>query len=567
MKVRPTRTQARTMRVRSIVAAVACAALVGSGCGPQATSTWPKPLVAPPVEKGSLDLAKLLGDAPARAAAQGAGPLSIVASGLVGEGERLGAFVEASDDTCLLAYARGSTSLEDLDLFALTDDGSPIALDDSPDPRPAILVCPPRPRRFYVALRAASGEGLAVLVAHNVPRARAKSVGLALGARGALGAPKRAEMFPGFDDALRQHRRALGGTWEESKRGAVGVDTLAPSYVAVTAAAGDCFDVLIVPNDDVGLVDVDLLDDEGRQVARARGAAEARSMVVCSEESFAGSLRLRSHVGQGACGFVVSRAPASFAKEARTRPEVALHGVPIPLGEAERARAEALAKSGYAAPTTTARGALSPAKITSRYEDFQAPCSRIDLVAGSPLRRSNVEVWSAQGGLLGEGDGMLGGVAFVCAKGRARIDLEGRGSGGPYALTVRPVPWAGRELLAAPLAASRMLSRASRGPHELFDGTATGLRSLALSATTLATFTDDIAPGACTGAYVGIEGTGQGVTLRIVDDKTGEELDRAHGEVSAGVVACAGTRGTRARFEARTSTGAAAAVVGLRKLP
>ena len=548
----------------ALVALVALVALA-SACGPPAPAR-PAVLVAPPVQKGSLDLQKLLGDAPARATAQGAGPYSIVASGLVAEGERLGAFVEATDDTCLLAYARGSTSVEDLDLFALTDDGSPIALDESPDPRPAVLVCPPHPRRFYVALQAATGEGFAVLVAHNVPRTRAKAVAVALGARGALGATKRAEIFPGLDDALREHRRVIGGTWEESKRGSVGVDTQAPSFVAVTAAAGDCFDVLVVPNDDVGLVDVDLLDEEGRQVARARGAAETRSIVVCTEEAFSGTLRLRSHVGQGACGFVVSRSGAAFAKEARTRPEVAFHGVPLPLAEAEKIRSEALAKSGYATASTTARGALTSTKIVSRYENLQAPCSRIDLVGGAPLRRSNLEVWSPQGSLLGQGDGLLGGVAFACAKGRARIDLEGRGSGGPYTLMVRPVPWTGPELTAAPLAASRMLSRASKGPNELFEGTAVGLRSLSLSATALSGFSEDLAPGSCVAAYVGIEGSGQGITLRATDERTGDELDRAHGEVSAGVVACAGTHALKVRFEARTSTSTASAVVGLRKL-
>lgn len=542
-------------------------ALCALSCGaPPVAPRTTRPLVAPVVEKGSIDILRLMGDAPKRAIAQGAGPSSIVASGLVAEGERLGAFVEATDDTCLVAYARGSTSVEDLDLFALTDDGSPIALDEGPDPRPAVLVCPPHPRRFYLALQAATGEGLAVLVAHNVPRARAKAVAIALGARGAFGAPKRAEMFPGLDDAVREHRRVLGGAWEESKRGNVLVDTQAPSYVAVTAAAGDCFDLLLFPNDEVGLVDADLLDDEGRQVARARGAGETRSIVVCSEETFTGTLRLRSHVGQGACAYVLSRSAASFAKEAHTRPEVVLHGVPLPLADAEKARSEALTKAGYAVATTTTRGALTSAKITTRYEELRAPCSRIDLVGGAPLRRSVVEVWSTQGSLLGEGDGLLGGVAFACAKGRVRIDLEGRGSGGPYALSVRPVPWVGPELTASPLAASRMLSRASRGPHELFEGSAAGLHSLPLSSTSLAGFTEDVAPGACLSAHVGIEGVGQGVTLRAADGATGEELDRAHGELAAGVSVCAAARALKVRFEVRLSSGTATAIVGLRKL-
>lgn len=551
-------------RARAVVAIMTFTAL---GCG-SSTPPPPKPPLGPPrVERGQIEIAALLGDAPKRAVAQGAGPHVIVASSVVGEGERVGAFVEATDDACLLAYARGSASIEDIDIYALSDDGSPIALDESPEPRPSILICPPRPRRFYVALEAATGAGLAVLVAHQVPRAKAKAVALAFGARGALGVSARAEAFPGLADALAERRRVLGGTWEESKRGSVAVDTTAPSYVAISAGAGDCLDVLVVPNDDVGLVDVELYDDEGRQVAKARGAAETRAVAFCTEETFAGSLRLRSHVGQGACGYVVSRTAASFAKEARARPDVAFHGVPLPLADAEKSRSEALSKAGYAAPTSTSRGTLTSSKILSRYEELRAPCSRIDVVAGAPLRRSSVAVWSAQGTLLGEGDGLLGGVAYACGRGRARIDLEGRGGGGPFALTVRPVPWTGPELVSAPLAGSRMLSRASRGPNELFEGTAVGLRALSLSATTLAGLTEDVAPGACLAAYLGIEGAGNGVTLRATDDKTGEEIDRAHGEVSAGVVVCAAAKPLRVKLEARTSIGAASGVIGLRKLP
>ncbi|MFO0637740.1 MAG: hypothetical protein U0183_00910 [Polyangiaceae bacterium] len=547
-----------------VAMALALAGFLGCGSAP---APKPPPAIAPPkVEPGSIDVLSLVGDAPKRAVANGAGPHAIVAVGLVGEGQRLGAFVEASDDSCLLAYARGASAVEDLDLFALTDDGSPLALDESPDPRPAILVCPPRPRRFYLALQAANGEGMAVLVAHRVPKARARAVAVALGARGALGVMARAEAFPGLEDAIRARRAALGGTWEESKRGSVAVDTHAPSFVAITAGAGDCFDVLVLPNDDVGLVEVELLDDEGRLVARARGPGETRGVVVCTEDPFAGTLRLRSHLGQGVCGYVLSRAPASYAKEAAVRPEVALHGVPLPLADAEKARNDALGRAGFAAPTTTSRGALVGAKIVSKTEVLKAACSRIDLVGGSPLRRGAVTAWSDAGKLLGEGDGLLGGVAYVCASGKARIDIEARGAGGPFALTVRPLPWSAPELVGAPLAASRMLSRASSGPNELFDGTAVGVRALSLSDTSLASSTEDVPAGACLGAYLGMEGAASGVTLRAVDEKSQDELDRAHGESSAGVRACAGPKGARVRFEARTSSGTAKAVLGLRKL-
>lgn len=550
--------------------ALALASLVSmAGChaAPAAGPPAARPLAPPRVIAGAPDVKKLLGDAAARATDLGAGPVAIVASGLVSEGERLGAFVEAADDACLLVYGRAATAVEDIDLVALTDDGSPLALDESPDPRPTVLVCPPHPRRFYVALQVAQGDGLAVIAAHAVPRALAGRVGVGMGARGALGAPKRADDWPYLDDLVRDHRRALGGSWEETKRVAVPVDTRAPAYVTVSGGPSECLDLLLVPDDDVGLVEAELSDADGRQIARARGAAEARSLVVCTDAPLTGSLRLRSHVGQGSVAVVMSRASAEFAKEARSRPEFAHHGVALPLPEALRKRATALAQAGYAPATASRRGDLPAAKIVSIFETLKTECARVDLVAGAPVRRAQLEAWGAGGELLGAAEGPAGAVAFVCAgaKARVRFDLESRGAGGPFALEVRPALWSGAELSAAPLAASRMLARAAAGEHELIEGTAVGLRKLTLDATHLATLTEDVPAGGCLHAFVGIEGPGQGVELRLFDAASGAELDRAHGESSGGVSACVRGAALKVRLEARAGQGAVTAVVGLRR--
>ncbi|MBL0193912.1 MAG: hypothetical protein IPQ09_06740 [Myxococcales bacterium] len=557
----------------SVAASALVAALVvASGCHAPPAASPPRALrLAPPrVIAGAPDVTKLLGDAAVRATDLGAGPVSVVASGLVSEGERLGAFVEVPDDACLLVYGRAASAVEDIDLVALTDDGSPLALDESPDPRPTVLLCPPHPRRFYVALQVAQGDGLAVIAAHTVPRALAGRVGVGMGARGALGAPKRADDWPYLDDLLRDHRRALGGAWEETKRVAVPVDTRAPAYVAVSGGPRECLDLLLVPDDDVGLVDAELSDEEGRQIARARGAAEARSLVVCTDAPLAGSLRLRSHVGQGSVAVVMSRASSEFAKEARTRPEFTHHGVALPLPDALAKRATALAQAGYAPASSSRRGELPAARISSVFETLKTECARVDLVVGAPVRRAQLDVWTAGatgGDLLGAAEGPAGAAVFVCpgAKSRVRFDLESRGAGGPFALEVRPALWSGPELTAAPLAASRMLARAASGEHQLIEGTAVGLRRLTLDAVHLATLTEDVPAGGCLHAYLGIEGPGQGVELRLFDAVGGAELDRAHGESSGGVSACAKGAPLKVRLEARAGQGVATAIVGLRR--
>src|SRR6185437_11298992 len=97
-----------------------------------------------------------------------------------------------------------------------------VAVDEAPDPRPAILLCPPHAPRVYVAAHVANGEGLVGVAAHLVPRDRAADVGRALSAHSAFGGgPRPADGFGGLDDRVRAHRAALGGTWEEFRKVAV----------------------------------------------------------------------------------------------------------------------------------------------------------------------------------------------------------------------------------------------------------------------------------------------------------------------------------------------------------
>jgi hypothetical protein len=151
-------------------------ALVGcgtrGGIGPRAAA-----VAAPLVTAGTPDGRALLGDVATKATEAGAGPLSVVAMGETSERERLGAFVEIPEGSCLLGYARASRSVEDLDLAAFSDEGTPVAVDDAPDPHPTLLVCPPHPTRVYLAAVAASGEGLVAVGAQLVPPALAAAVG------------------------------------------------------------------------------------------------------------------------------------------------------------------------------------------------------------------------------------------------------------------------------------------------------------------------------------------------------------------------------------------------------
>ena len=523
---------------------------------------------APRVVPGSLEARPLLDDLPAKASRFGAGPLAIVASGPMSEGERVGAFVEIPKDVCLLAYARSSASLEDIDLAAFAEEGHPIAVDEGPDPKPTILVCPPHPDRVYVAVHAAAGEGLCVIAAQLVPRESAMAVGRAVDAHGAT--PKAPETWPGLDEHVRAHRAAVGATWEEQRRVAVAVDSRAPSSVGFSIEAGGCTDALVVPDDDVAVVDVDVFDGDGRHVARARDSSHVRSITVCSQTSVAGSLQLRPHVGRGLVAVVVSKSKGDSAREVLTRPEIAWVAAGQPLEVTRAARERELGKAGYGGPVSSQTGQLQLGRRASLTVNLTGgPCSRVDVVAGTPLALVEATIWDDAGSLLASGDGADGAVLFACGKGKARVDLGTRGRPGPFALLVRPEKWQSRLFAAHPLAASRMLARLAgpvAGSREggVAEGRPSAVEQAVLEPTKRYVRDANIAPGQCLRVAIGVEGEGTGLELRMFDAVSGDELDRSHGQISAGVRACAGSAARSVRVESRATAGKLSAVIGER---
>lgn len=527
----------------------------------------PAPPGAPVVVVGALQAAPLLADLPAKASKLGAGPLAIVASGPMSEGERLGAFVEIPADACLLAYGRASASLEDIDLAAFAEEGNPVAVDEGPDPKPTILLCPPHPSRVYVAAHAASGEGLCVVAAQLVPKDRAPEVGRAVNARGsALGSARTPEAWPGLDDLIRQHRAAVGGTWEEQRRVAVAVDARAVSAVAFAVEEGGCSDALVVPDDDVAVVDVDVLDGEGRLIGRAKDGGPPRSVTVCSPVALNGSIQVRPHVGRGLVAVVVAKAKAGGARDLLTRPDVAWVAPAQPLDATRAARNALLAKAGYAAPTASLNGQLQLGRrATVPVQMSGAPgCTRIDVVAGAPLALVEAAVWDDSGALLASNDGAGDATLFACGKGKARVDLGTRGRPGPYAVLTRPERWKDPVFAAHPLAAGRMLGRAASGPQAIHEGAAGPVRHAALDASHQYVQNASIAAGQCLRVAVGAEGEGTGLELRLFDSVSGDELDRSHGQNAGSVRACAGASTRTVRIEARATAGKLDAVIGER---
>ncbi len=551
-----------------------CALVAGApACGPgNPTPALPVaagPLTAPHVVPGALQAAPLLGDLPQRASKLGAGPLAIVASGPMSEGERLGAFVDIPPDVCLLAYGRASGSLEDIDLAAFAEEGNPVAVDEGPDPKPTILLCPPHPARVYVAAHAASGEGLCVVAAQLVPKDRAPEIGRAVSARGSVGGtPRTTEAWPGLEDLVRAHRAVIGGTWEEQRRVAIAVDARAVSAVAFAIEEGGCSDALVVPDDDVAIVDLDVLDGDGRLVGRAKDGGPARSVTVCSPIAMNGSLQVRPHVGRGLVAVVVGKTKAGGARELLTRPEVAWVAPAQPLESTRAARNAVLAKAGYAAPTSSQNGSLQLGRRATVPVEMAgaAGCTRIDVVAGAPLALVEAAVWDDGGALLASGDGAGDATMFACGKGKARVDLGTRGRPGPYSVLTRVERWKDPAFAAHPLAAGRMLGRAAVGREAMHEGGAGPVRHAVLDAAHQFVQPASIAANHCLRVAIGVEGEGTGLEARLFDVVTGEELDRSHGQNAASLNACASSATRSVRIEARATAGKLDAVIGERSV-
>ncbi|MBV9949400.1 MAG: hypothetical protein JOZ69_21335, partial [Myxococcales bacterium] len=429
-------------------------------------------------------------------------------------------------------------------------------------------LCAPHPDRVYVAAHVVEGEGLVVVGAQLVPRERANIVARALGARGAIAeGPRPAEAWPGLDDAVRAHREVLGGRWDEFKRVALSVDSRVPTYVSLPIEADQCVDAIVVPDQDVALLDIEAFDGEGRVMARAREGMGERSLTICSPISMPrGSLSVRPHVGRGLSAVVLARARSEVARDLAARPDVAWTAGSQPLEAARTARNALLAKSGYAAPVSTTAGTLVLGRRSTVPLDIRplgGACARVDVVAGAPLALVDARIWDDAGSLLAAAEASASVALFACGRGGARLELETRGRPGPFAVVIRAERWRDPTFAAHPLAASRMLSRAALGPDMLLEAKEGAAREVTLDASKVVGWAETIAAGRCVRVTAGAEGSGSGIELRAFDASDGTELDRSEAAHAASVRACAPPASAlEVRFELRVSSGHVQAIVG-----
>lgn len=519
--------------------------------------------------EGGPDADRWLAADTQRARAAGAGDRVLLGVSAGAPGDRILATLQLAEQSCALLLARGAPSVEDIDLFAYSDDGTTLGADESPETTASLIICPPHPRTVYVVARIAAGHGIVAMSSQEVPAARAEKVGRTMNARGRPGEQAATEeAWPELDEKLAARRRVLGGTWQVDRRVALPLDPRIASRVSVRVPTRGCTDVLVVPSDEVAHVDVTVLDARGRVVGRARAVGRDRAVVVCASTRSTVTVELRPHAGNGLAAVLVSH--STSVQEADLPLEVVrydltpLAALPVALAVLD----DRLQEEPYGSPEPTLEGTGKVGHRQSHHLKLKQGCSRIDVVLGAPSRGVEAWLYDENRRLVAHADGGAGATLFACTVATdARLDVEPLARGGPYAISMRPARRASKALVEHPLVASRLLSRLgasglANSPEIVGDP-----KAITLTDETLVTEEMLVPVGRCAAVAVAAGAGATGIELRLIDARTDAELELVVGTHSAAARVCAGTSPSLAlRAELRASVGAAPALFARRLL-
>ena len=421
------------------------------------------------VVPGAVDAKRFLAGIATQAAGAGASTLQPIGAAVMSEGEQLGSFVEVPESQCVLALSRAGASVRDVDLFVYSDEGDQLAADEAPSSASAVMICPPHPRRVYVAARVMTGQGMLALGVMNVDPAKADAVAKAVDVRGRPGQDTgKLEAWAGLEAKIRDRRMALGSRWEDIRRVAMPLDPRAHAAVTVPADADRCLDVLITPSEEVQAIDAYVVDGKGRVVARGKPPGRDRTFVLCSALKSTLTVMVRPRVSSGLAAIVIARSPVGSASDIPTRRWVDAVTPLVDKDAAVARHAQRVAKLVVGAPTRAGDGTATVGVATPVDVSLAKGCSRIDVVGGAPLGPFDASLWRSDGRLLGRARGSEHAALFYCGeKTAAHVEVLSVERGGPFAVEIRKHEGDPPAALAEnPRAASRLLARldAMRGP-------------------------------------------------------------------------------------------------------
>jgi hypothetical protein len=416
----------------------------------------------------------------------------------------------------------------------------------------------------YVAARIAAGHGLVAIGVERMPPADAERAANQYHARHrSEESDGRLASWPGLAERIAAHRGRLGGKWADVRRVAVPLDARIPTRISATVQESRCLHALVLPGEELSRIELSALDDNGHVLGRAAALGHDRSLIVCSPLTEVVSFEIRPQGGRGVAVLVLSQSDAGSANTI----EDALRVDRYAMGTLDAARektATHLEGLGYPKAKVLKTGSLELGRMDSAAFALEKGCSRLDILAGAPVRDLSARLWSADGTLMAEAEDSSAPVLFACSPGGpVRLDTESLARPGPYSVELRLEPEAAPLLAGSPLAASRLLGHLLE--HGLIrSGSQAGkVTRHELSPEHLASEQFLVPVGRCVELTLALGVGSTGAEVRLIDETTGEELTQSRGTNVTSARTCAidaragGTIHARAELRVNAGRGGA----------
>jgi hypothetical protein len=475
-------------------------------------------------------------------------------------GDRVATLVDLPVSSCAVFIARGTDTIEDLDLAAYGEDGAVLGVDEGADKTPAILVCPPHPARVYISARIASGHGLVAVGVERMPPKDAERAASTYHARHSQAeTDARLGIWPGLAERIAEHRQRLGGKWQDVRRVAIPLDARIPTRLSATVEQNRCLHALVLASDELSRIELTALDQNGQILGRAAPLGRDRSLVVCSPLTSPVSFELRPQGGRGVAVLVLSQTEPGTQEDIDDAWRIELYESGS-LDDARQKTAARLEGLGYPRAKVLKTGSLQPGRLDSAAFALPKGCSRLDVLAGAPVRDMSARLWSADDSLIAESTDRAAPVLFACSNGGpVRLDTESLARPGAYSVELRVEPEIPVNLLGSPLAAGRLLTHMLE--HGLIrSGAQAGKISHHNVSPDHLDSEEILVPlGRCVDVTLALGPGSTGAEVRLVDIASGEELALSRGTFATSAQACAvdaHSGGTvHARAELRVAAG------------
>jgi hypothetical protein len=455
-------------------------------------------------------------------------------------GDRVATLVDLPESSCAIFIARGTDTIEDLDLMVYGEDGAELGMDEGADKTPAVLVCPPHPARVYASARIAAGHGLVALGVERMPPAEAERAASTYHARTRTAeGDARLANWPGLAERLAEHRKRLGGKWTDVRRVAVPLDARIPTRLSANVEERRCLHALILASDELSHVELSAIDQNGHILGRAGSLGRDRSLVVCSSLSTPLSFELRPRGGRGVAVLVLSQSDVGSAGDFDEALRIDRYESGS-LDDARQKNAKRLEGLGYPNAKVLKTGTLQPGRLDSAAFALPKGCSRLDILSAAPVRDVSARLWSADDSLIAESHARARPVLFACSGGGpVRLDTESLARPGEYSIELRAEPEPAPLLEVSPLAAGRLLGHMLE--HGLIrSGTQAGkITRHHLTPEHLETEQFLVPFGRCVDFTLALGVGSTGAEVRLVDEQSGDELALSRGTNATSARVCA----------------------------